>query len=264
MKQHDSLVGTQPKSNYSFFKKISIAALLMAPLLSVYSQDNLAAGKTATYSSGEWGGTTTLEVTDGNLSSRWANNNTTEPETSWIYVDLENRFTINQVVIKWQAAYATDYDVEISDNTTFTNATKINVNNGDGATDEVQISGTGRYLRIYCNKKAPVWGYSIFEIDAYGTEATQQLGVDSVQGEDAPSVAIYPNPASDFVKLSFPEKLNNTVVTVYDLSGKQLIQTKLNDAAEEGIININQLSKGAYILNIKSEGKNWSKKLIKE
>ena len=66
------------------------------------------------------------------------------------------------------------------------------------------------------------------------------------------------------IKILFPEKLNNKVITIYDLLGKKVLQNKLDNSAEESLINISQLSKGTYILNINSDGNNFSKKLIKK
>lgn len=264
MKQNDFLTGKAPNNNSILLKGLSMAALLLCPILNSYSQTNVALTKNAVASSTEWDTPENISAaTDGNLGTRWANNRTIETGDSWIYVDLLDSYNINKVVLNWETASAKGYKVQISEDTNFTEDETIKlVTDGDGGTDDLTVSGSGRYLRIYCTEKNTVWGYSLYEIEAYGN-LKSSLGVNDIDAQ-IPSVGLYPNPAQDYVQVSFPEQLNNAVITVHDLLGKSLIQTKVDDSTIETQIDINHLSKGTYILNIKADGKNWSKKLVKE
>lgn len=242
---------------------------------------NLALGQPAVASSGD--ALNAANAVDGDLGTRCNNPgvamNELETNPPFVYVDLGSSYDINHVAAIWEGAYAHTYDMLISDDASFPTdkTTVMTFINGPGRHpagpfpmkndfgDGLAVLGSGRYVKIVEKIPGTVWGFGLWELQVFGTPVAQtQLGIDSVTGEETPVITLHPNPASDYVKLSFPENLNNKVISIYDLSGKQVLQTKLDDAAAENVVNINQLSKGTYILNIKSDGKSWSKKLIKE
>lgn len=72
--------------------------------------------------------------------------------------------------------------------------------------------------------------------------------------------SIYPNPADDFVNIS--GKSNISSVQIYDLAGKLLSNQSLN--SKETKLNISSLPKGIYIIQLVSEGKTNSYKIIKK
>ncbi|BCB88478.1 hypothetical protein [Phytohabitans suffuscus] len=53
------------------------------------------------------------------------------------------------------------------DGNTWTSA--YSTTTGDGGTDDVAASGTGRYLRVLGTQRATQWGYSLRDLNAYGT-----------------------------------------------------------------------------------------------
>ena len=226
---------------------------------------NLALGKTATASTEENATYTASEATDTDSTvSRWASS--FDNATEWIYVDLGSNYNINRVVLKWEAAFATQYKVQLSTDNVFTENETINTQtSSDGGTDDLTVSGTGRYLRILCTTKALApYGYSLYTIEAYGSASTAKKAILEEEASAASDFAMYPNPASNYVQLSIPEKLDNKVVTIYDNAGKLILQTELGDDSNESQIDISKLSKGIYILNFKSDQKSWTKKLIKQ
>ncbi|SCY92276.1 Por secretion system C-terminal sorting domain-containing protein [Flavobacterium anhuiense] len=226
---------------------------------------NLALGKTATASTEENATLSANKATDGDGTvSRWASSfaNATE----WIYVDLGSNYTLNRVVLKWEAAYATQYKVQLSTDNVFTeNETISTQTTSDGGTDDLAVSGTGRYLRILCTAKALApYGYSLYEIEAYGSSSTARMALnveEQSQTEEA-IFAVYPNPTTNYVQVSSPENLNNKVITIYDNTGNLVLQNKLQ--GNESVIDVSRLRRGIYILNFKSDQKSWSKKLIKK
>jgi len=226
---------------------------------------NLALGKTATASTEENATYTASKATDTDSTvSRWASSfgNATE----WIYVDLGSNFNINRVVLKWEAAFATQYKVQLSNDNVFTENETINTQtSSDGGTDDLTVSGTGRYLRILCTTKALApYGYSLYTIEAYGSASTAKKAILEEEVIAASDFAMFPNPASNYVQLSIPEKLDNKVVTIYDNSGKLILQTELGNDSIDNQIDISKLSRGIYILNFTSDQKSWTKKLIKK
>jgi beta-glucanase (GH16 family) len=229
---------------------------------------NLALTKTATASTEENATLSASKTTDGDGTvSRWASSfaNATE----WIYVDLGSNYNINRVVLKWEAAFATQYKVQLSADNTFTENETINTQTAsDGGTDDLTVSGSGRYLRILCTAKALApYGYSLYEIEAYGSASAAKtaLAVKEASTEETlTDVTIYPNPATDYIQVSVPGELANKEVTIYDLSGNLVLRSKINTSANESFLDINRLPKGIYILNFKSDQKNITKKLIKK
>ncbi|WP_452230489.1 MULTISPECIES: FG-GAP-like repeat-containing protein [unclassified Lacinutrix] len=71
---------------------------------------------------------------------------------------------------------------------------------------------------------------------------------------------IYPNPAKDLVTINSSIELNNAVYTIYDITGKQI----LNGNLKENTIHVSKLNSGIYILKITVDGKHKTQKLIKE
>jgi beta-glucanase (GH16 family) len=236
--------------------------------LTVNPTVNLALTKTATASTEENATLSASKTTDGDGTvSRWASSfaNATE----WIYVDLGSNYNINRVVLKWEAAFATQYKIQLSADNTFTENETINTQTAsDGGTDDLAVSGSGRYLRILCTAKALApYGYSLYEIEAYGSAfsaKTAAAAKEITEEEELTDVTIYPNPATDYIQLSVSDKLTNKEVTIYDLAGNLVLKNKINTSANESILDINRLPKGIYILNFKSDQKNVTKKLIKK
>jgi hypothetical protein len=230
------------------------------------SNVNLALAKTTTASTEENATFSSAKATDGDTGTRWASSFANASE--WIYVDLGSNYNINRVVLKWEAAFATQYKVQISTDNVFTENETVNTQTAsDGGTDDLTVSGTGRYIRVLCTTKALApYGYSLFEIEAYGSASTAKKA--SVITEEAQAetttFAIYPNPASSYVQLLLPEKLDNKVVTIYDDAGTLVSQNKFDANTTEGVIDISRLRRGIYILNFKSDQKSWTKKLIKQ
>jgi hypothetical protein len=111
-------------------------------------------------------------VTDGNLSTRWASTNGHDPE--WIYIDLTHIAVIDRVVIRWWTSYAVAYEIQVSNDANNWVAV-YGTTTGDGATDDIAVSATGRYVRMFgtvrSNTKSP-GRYSMYEMEVYGTAGT--------------------------------------------------------------------------------------------
>lgn len=227
---------------------------------------NLALAKTATASTEENATYSSAKATDGDATgTRWASSFANASE--WIYVDLGSNYNINRVVLKWEAAFATQYKIQISTDNVFTENETVNTQTAsDGGTDDLAVSGTGRYIRILCTTKALApYGYSLFEIEAYGSASTAKKANVIEEAEVANTeFVMYPNPASSYIQLSLPENLDHKVITIYDNSGAAILQTKVDADANESVIDISRLTRGIYILNFKSDQKSWTKKLIKQ
>ena len=125
----------------------------------------LSQGHTATASSVENASFPAASAVDGNTGTRWSSQ-FSDPQ--WLAVDLGATHTINQVVLNWETAYATGYQIQTStDGTNWT--TVYSTTTGTGGVQTVPVSGSGRYVRMYGTARSTQWGYSLWEFQVYGS-----------------------------------------------------------------------------------------------
>lgn len=141
------------------------------PTAPVLSTANLALGKNAEASSTSFG--QPRNATDGNTgsNSRWAS---ASNDNEWWLVDLGSAFSIRQVVIRWEAAYGKDYDIEVSlDKTTWT---KVGEKRGgtNGVHTITTNTNVGRYVRFKGITRGTSFGYSFFEFEVTGVGVEQK------------------------------------------------------------------------------------------
>jgi hypothetical protein len=102
---------------------------------------------------------------DGHLATRWSS---AFSDPQWISVDLGARRAIQQVILRWETAYARAYQLQVSDDASQW-TTIWSTTTGDGAVDDVRdLSAAGRYVRVYAERRATVWGDSLWELEVYG------------------------------------------------------------------------------------------------
>ena len=129
---------------------------------------NLAQGKRAFASSyQDPQGMPASNVTDGNVSSRWSSDPKAGDDAS-ITVDLGAPMPINRMILRWEAAYASSYRVEVSnDNITYVKAYESPAGFGGGVDDFTFPTITARYVRVVGQKRATNYGYSLYEVEVY-------------------------------------------------------------------------------------------------
>jgi beta-glucosidase len=126
---------------------------------------NAALNRPATASSTENAGTPASAAVDGNTGTRWSSGYS---DPQWIQVDLGASTTICQVVLQWETAYATAYQIQVSaDASTWT--TIYSTTTGKGGTETLALAGTGRYLRLYATARATGYGDSIWELQVFAS-----------------------------------------------------------------------------------------------
>jgi hypothetical protein len=130
----------------------------------VTTGSNLAYSRPAFASSSERASYGPENAVDGEDWSRWAS---VSGDPQWIYVDLGKSYAVKQVILKWEAAFGKAYEIQVSEDangwtTIFTTDT------GNGNIDNLDnLSGTGRYVRVFCRERGSEWGYSLWEIGIY-------------------------------------------------------------------------------------------------
>jgi len=111
------------------------------------------------------GGNAPAAAVDGQTTTRWSSE-FSDPQ--WLRVDFGGVATVNRVVLNWEAAYATGYRLETSnDGNTWT--TIYSTTSGRGGVEQLTVTGTGRYLRFYGTARATGYGYSLWEFQVYGS-----------------------------------------------------------------------------------------------
>jgi type 1 glutamine amidotransferase len=117
-------------------------------------------------SSVEAGGTLVgANAVDGNPATRWGS---LYADPQWISVDLGSSHPVSRVRLQWETAYGRAYQIQTStDNTNWT--TVSSTTTSDGGVDDITLTGTGRYVRVYGTQRATQWGYSLWEFDVYGS-----------------------------------------------------------------------------------------------
>ena len=131
----------------------------------VYNGTNLALNADAYGSSAEGNGTPASAVTDGSFNSRWSS---AFSDPQWVMVDLGATHTINHVVLYWQNAYAKAFQLQTSaDGINWT--TVYTTTTGTGGTQSLDVTGSGRYLRMYGTQRATGYGYSLWELQVFGS-----------------------------------------------------------------------------------------------
>src|SRR6185295_15574247 len=125
---------------------------------------NIALNKPVVTSSVSGSRTGNLAV-DGSTSTRWSS---VASDPQWIYVDLGNQYNITSVKITWSSSYGKNYTIDVSNNATSWTTIK-SISNNTSLTNTNSVTGTGRYVRIYGTQRGTTSGYSIYELQVFGS-----------------------------------------------------------------------------------------------
>ncbi|MFD6889661.1 discoidin domain-containing protein [Streptomyces sp. NPDC059957] len=131
----------------------------------------LSQGRSVTVSGSEPGYSPASAV-DGNAGTRWSS---AFSDPQWIQVDLGSAATISRVSLNWEAAYAKAFQIQVSDDAANW-TTLYGTAAGAGGTQNLAVTGTGRYVRMYGTQRATGYGYSLWEFQVYGTPGTGDGG----------------------------------------------------------------------------------------
>ena len=102
---------------------------------------------------------------DGNLSTRWSS---AFSDPQWLEVDLGATHAIREVILYWENAHATAFQIQTSENgTTWTDI--YSTTTGAGGEQIIEVNGTGRYVRMYGTARNTQYGYSLYEFQVLGS-----------------------------------------------------------------------------------------------
>ncbi|MCR5890978.1 discoidin domain-containing protein [Hymenobacter sp. J193] len=184
---------------------------------------NLAYNRPVTVSSSENTTHTGPKAVDANGTTRWAS---AAANNQHIIVDLGATYTINRVRLAWEAAYARDYQVQVSTNgTTWTTVKDVWGKASAAADDHTGLSAPARYVKVYCINRATTYGFSLFEFEVYGAASgARALSTSTARSATEPPVQVYPNPATDRLTLRLAPGWEHSQVTLFDSQGRQVLQ----------------------------------------
>jgi len=116
------------------------------------------------------------------------------------------------------------------------------------------VPTAGTYYIIFSNESPITTAVTSLAMDNF--TLTSVLGTDEINHQDV-FVSVYPNPVSDILNIKTKEKVQSA--SVFDMSGRK-IEAKVMDNA----VDVTNLEKGTYIINIQTEKGTTSEKFIKK
>ena len=127
---------------------------------------NLALHKPVTVSSFENAGSIAVNLTDGDVTTRWGS---VHQDNEYAIVDLQEVCYIDHVILRWETAFASEYELAFSDDqNTWRTATYASA----GGVEKVKVVQRARYIRLTGLQRATQYGTSLYELEAYGRPLT--------------------------------------------------------------------------------------------
>ncbi|KNX39541.1 F5/8 type C domain protein [Luteipulveratus halotolerans] len=126
---------------------------------------NLATGRLVTASSAQDQIFQRHPASDGNEQTRWASS---WKDGQWIAVDLGSSRPLDRVSLRWEAAYARDYDIQVSDDgVTWRTVKRVTGSAGGHEVQQLPDGTTARHLRVLAQARATSYGVSLWELGVY-------------------------------------------------------------------------------------------------
>jgi hypothetical protein len=125
---------------------------------------------------------------DGDLHTRWASRGF-HGQPEWLQIDFGRLVSWETVVIHWEAAYAVEYRVEVSDDGR-TWQTLREIREGRGGREALtELHAAGRYLRLVCLKAGAHGLFSVWEVQFPDREASEAIAQANRQAAEARRLA---------------------------------------------------------------------------
>ena len=148
---------------------------------------NAALNHPASASSTENAGTPASAAFDGSTTTRWSS---AFSDPQWLQVDLGGTATVCQVRLTWEAAFATAFQLQTAPAATGPFSTIFSTTTGTGGTQTLNVSGSGRFVRMNGTARATQFGYSLFEMAVFTTGGTTTPPVTG-GGDLGPNVHVF-------------------------------------------------------------------------
>ncbi|GAA4190428.1 hypothetical protein GCM10022252_28730 [Streptosporangium oxazolinicum] len=140
------------------------ASVVNGALPASAAETPLSQGQAAVASSIERGDLSAAAAVDGKSGTRWSSK-FSDPQ--WLQVDLGKSTAIDKIVLNWERAYATAFRIQTSSGggqwETIHSTTA-----GKGGVQTLNVSATGRYVRLYATQRSTQYGVSLWEFQVFG------------------------------------------------------------------------------------------------
>lgn len=125
--------------------------------------ENMAYHKAVEVSSVEAAEYSGSKAVDADGTTRWSS---AFADNQYIIVDLGEAKAIKGVKLAWEAAYASQYQIQVSNNYDDWDTVYSDYNFG-GGTQYIGLDATARYVKVYCIRRATEYGFSLYEFEIY-------------------------------------------------------------------------------------------------
>ncbi|MEI7594973.1 MAG: glycoside hydrolase family 3 C-terminal domain-containing protein [Bacteroidota bacterium] len=234
--------------------------------LKVYGEEteqlkiNLAYKKPATASSFSSNDFFPNYANDGLRNSRWISNTT---NNEYYQVDLLDEYNLKSIIIKWENAYASHYQLLTSKDLIDWDTVAM-ISFGNGKKDDFATDINARYIKVICTQGGTPFGYSICELEAYGFPVSI---TDISKISSSSSFNVFPNPFNDQITLTyFSEESSDAKLNLFDAQGRKVWESaliSLNQGNNQLNFSLNDITSGIYYLRFESQFENKFMKLIK-
>ncbi len=107
---------------------------------------------------------------DGNMETRWASG---YQDNQWVVLDFGQEKTLTKLVIKWEQAYATSFEILTSSDEVSWTRFALMENQTGGTTTIEGGPATCRYVKMLgLGRVNEDWGISMWEMEAYGPKTS--------------------------------------------------------------------------------------------
>ena len=132
----------------------------------IAERDGIASGCRVVASSNkaEVGATCPEAAVDGDPGTRWSS---AFADPQWLAIDLGRDATISRVELRWEAAYAKSYSIQVSkDGKQWQDV--YQTDGGKGGVETVRFRPvTARWVRFFGTRRATIYGYSLWEFRVF-------------------------------------------------------------------------------------------------
>jgi hypothetical protein len=192
---------------------------------------------------------------DASGVTRWSSE-FSDPQ--WFFIDLGGPFSITRVVLRWEIAYSSEYQLLVSDDAQYWR-TLLTRSKSTADVDELDLAAVARYIGIYSTHRGSPWGVSLFEFEVYGVPAAlRNLALNAVPTASSSESSMFtPNFAVDGdLRTRWSSEFSDPQWIAIDLGSRQQI--------DRVVLQWEDAYSAEYQLLVSDDALNWRTVLTKK